>query len=200
MVVQVLTDHSLVVKLPKCSFGVPSVEYLGHIISAAGLTADPAKLQTMSNWPTPTSVSTLRGFLGLTGYYRRFVRQYATIAAPLTDLLKGPSFLWTPSDEATFQALKTAMLTLPVLRLPDFSLPFDVTTDASQVAVGAVLSQQRQPIAYFSKKISLAMQASSAYEREMYAITEAVQKWRHYLLGRRFHIFTNQKSLKALLN
>ncbi|KAL0355084.1 UNVERIFIED_CONTAM: Retrovirus-related Pol polyprotein from transposon.6 [Sesamum radiatum] len=91
------------------------------------------------------------------------------------------------------------MVTLPVLQLPDFSLTFDVTTDASQVAVGAVLSQNQRPIAFFSKKLSPSMQSTSAYEREMYAITEAVWKWRHYLLGRRFHIYTDQKSLRGLL-
>ncbi|KAK4434281.1 Retrovirus-related Pol polyprotein from transposon [Sesamum alatum] len=88
-VLQVLSDHKLFLKLSKCSFGVPSVDYLGHIISAAGLSVDPSKIRAMVDWPTPTTLSTLRGFLGLTGYYRRFVCHYAMIAAPLTDLLYG---------------------------------------------------------------------------------------------------------------
>ncbi|KAL0399243.1 UNVERIFIED_CONTAM: Retrovirus-related Pol polyprotein from transposon.6 [Sesamum radiatum] len=198
-VLQVLATNSLFAKLAKCTFGVSSIDYLGHVISANGVAADPSKLRAIADWPTPQTITGLRAFLGLTGYYRRFVHQYASIAGPLTDVLKGPHFRWTPEATAAFAALKSALLSLPVLHLPDFSRPFDVTTDASQFAVGAVLSQQHHPIAFFSKKMSPRMQAASAYEREMYAITEAVRKWRQYLLGRKFHIYTDQKSLRGLI-
>ncbi|KAL0317485.1 UNVERIFIED_CONTAM: Retrovirus-related Pol polyprotein from transposon opus [Sesamum angustifolium] len=153
-VVSVLSDHSLFVKLPKCCFGISSIDYLGHVISAAGLTVDPSKLRAMVELPTPTSLSGLREFYGLMGYYRHFMHHYATVAAPLTDLLCGN---WS------------------------------------------VLSQNQCPIAFFSKKMSPTMQLTSTYEREMYAITEAVRKWRHYLLGRCFHIYTDQKSPQGLL-
>ncbi|KAL0430576.1 UNVERIFIED_CONTAM: Retrovirus-related Pol polyprotein from transposon [Sesamum radiatum] len=162
--------------------------------------ADPSKLQAMVDCPTPRSISSLHRFLGLTGYYRRFVHQYASIASPHTNLLRDTSFIWTPAADSAFHALKQVMPTVPTLQLPDFSLPFKVTTDASQSAVGAVLSQLQRPIAFFSKKMSPKMQSSSTYEREIYAITEAVHKWRHYLLGRRFHIYIDQKSLRGLLN
>ncbi|KAL0373214.1 UNVERIFIED_CONTAM: Retrovirus-related Pol polyprotein from transposon.6 [Sesamum calycinum] len=198
-VLQVLSDHCLFAKFPKCLFGVDSIDYLGHTISTNGLAADSSKLRVIADWPAPSSFTALHGFLGITGYYRRFVRNYASIAAPLTDLLKQSSFSWPPAAAAAFLALRAALLVISTLRLPDFSLPFEVTTDASQTAIGAVLSQGRHPIAFFSKKMSAKLQASSAYEQEMFAITEAIRKWRHYLLGRRFFIFTDQQSLHSLL-
>ncbi|MCH83875.1 enzymatic polyprotein, partial [Trifolium medium] len=183
-----------------CEFTVEHIAYLGHIISPSGVEADPEKLQDIQAWPPPSSTSNLRGFLGLTGFYRRFVQHYATIASPLTDLLKQQAFSWSPAALTAFQALKTAMTTLSVLGIPNFSVMFDVTTDASGVAIGAVLSQQSHPIAYFSQKLCPRMCTASAYEREMYAITAAVKKWRHYLLGRHFRIFTDQQSLRNLLS
>ncbi|KAK4435266.1 Retrovirus-related Pol polyprotein from transposon [Sesamum alatum] len=185
------------------SFGVTSVEYLGHIIANGIVFADPAKVQVMQDWPTPASITALRGFLGLTGSYGVLSSVHSTIrhdCCAFTNLLRANSFVWTPSATTTFEALKAAMVSVASLHLPNFALPFEVTTNASQVAVGAVLSQQRRPITFFSKKMSLRMQHSSAYEREMYAITEAVRKWHHFLLGCHFHIFTDQRSLRRLLN
>ncbi|KAL0366301.1 UNVERIFIED_CONTAM: Retrovirus-related Pol polyprotein from transposon [Sesamum radiatum] len=195
-----ITDHSVFAKLSKCSFGVTSTDYLGHIISSAGVAADPSKLQAIVDWPAPYSLTALRAFLGLIGYYRCFVRGYAFIAGPLTDLVRRSGFSWTPTAATAFDALKSAMLTLSMLSLTYFSQPFDVTIDASQVAVGAVLSQRRHPIAFFSKKLSPCLQVASAYEREMYAISEAVGKWRQYMIGWKFRIYTDQQSLKRLLS
>ncbi|KAL0404154.1 UNVERIFIED_CONTAM: Retrovirus-related Pol polyprotein from transposon [Sesamum radiatum] len=196
---QLLQDHASS-KLSKCSFGVSSIDYLGHIISAAGVAADPDKLKAIANWPLPCSLTALLAFLGLTGYYRCFVRGYASIAGPLTDLLKGTGFSWSFAAAATFDALKSAMLSLPTLRMPDFSQAFDVTTNASQVAIGAVLSQQCDPLAFFSKKMGPRFQIASAYEREIFAILEAVRKWRQYLTGKKFRIYTDHRSLKGLLS
>ncbi|KAJ0958356.1 putative nucleotidyltransferase, Ribonuclease H [Helianthus annuus] len=199
-VFEILASHKFFAKLSKCTFAVPTISYLGHVISSNGVEAEPDKLQAIQSWPTPTSITALRGFLGLTGYYRRFVRDYATIASPLTDLLKQPSLVWNEKATVAFNNLKEAMVSLVTLTLPNFSKPFDVTTDASNVAVGAVLSQGDHPIAFFSKKMCPRMQVASAYVRELYAITEAVKKWRQYLLGRKFNIFTDQRSLKHLLS
>lgn len=143
--------------------------------------------------------SRLRGFLGLTGFYCRFVQHYATIAEPLTVLLKKNSFCWNDNAQGAFEALKATMVSVPVLGIPDFDQIFDVTTDVSGTAVGAVLSQQRHPIAFFSRKLCPRMRAASAYEREMFAVTSAVKKWRHYLLGRHFRIYRDHRSLKELL-
>lgn len=194
-----LHKHQFYAKLSKCRFGVQSVDYLGHIISAQGVQADPSKIEAIVEWPVPHSFTTLRAFLGLTGFYRRFVQHYATIAGPLTDLLKAPTFSWNPTAMQAFEKLKKAMTSLPVLSLPDFSLPFEVTTDASNIAIGAVLSQNNHPIAFFSKKLCPRMAAASTYVRELFALTEAVKKWRQYLLGNTFKIFTDHKSLKGLM-
>jgi hypothetical protein len=138
-------------------------------------------------------------FLGLIGFYRRFVRHYATLAAPLTDLLRSTKFSWSTDATRAFTELKNKITTVPILALPDFSKLFVVETDASSVAIGAVLTQDGHPLAFFSKKMCPRMQGTSVYVREMYAVTESVKKWRQYLIGRHFHIYTDQKSLKNVL-
>ncbi|KAL0349628.1 UNVERIFIED_CONTAM: Retrovirus-related Pol polyprotein from transposon gypsy [Sesamum radiatum] len=139
-VLQLLNDNCFYVTISKCPFGVPSVDYLSHIISTEGVAADPSKLEIVANWPGPHSLSALRGFLGLIGYYRHFVRHYASIAAPLTDLLKSVSFTWNSQASAAFAALKSTMISLPMLSLSNFFLPLNVTTDASQIAIDVILS------------------------------------------------------------
>lgn len=121
--------------------------------------------------------------MGISGYYRRFIKGYATQAKVLTDLLKKDSFQWNSAATDAFQNLKKIISAAPVLKLPDFSAPFILETDASGIGIGAVLSQGHHPIAYFSKKLSPQMQNKSAYVREFYAVTEAVNKFRHYLFG-----------------
>lgn len=128
----------------------------------------------MVAWPSPTSVKKLRGFLGLTGYYRKFIPRYSILAAPLTDLLKNDAFVWTTDAETSFQSLKSAMVSAPILRLPDFAKPFCVETDASDFGVGAVLLQENHLIAFFSKKLGPRRRVTSTYHKELYAIVEAV--------------------------
>ncbi|KAD6796172.1 hypothetical protein E3N88_07068 [Mikania micrantha] len=195
-VLQVLLDNHLVAKLSKCQFGQTSIAYLGHQISQEGLAVDPDKIKAIQQWPIPRNVKEVRGFLGLSGYYRHFISGYATLAGPLTDLLKKEMFLWTSKCTAAFNQLKQLLSSTP--RLPDFSKPFTMETDASGVGIGAVLSQDKQPIAFFSQKLGPRMQHASTYQREMFAITQAVAKWRQYLLGRKFIILTDQESLKNL--
>jgi hypothetical protein len=174
------------------------VEYLGHIISAKGVATDPSKIKDIIQWKTPTTVTQLRGFLGLTGYYRRFVKGYASICRPLHEVLKKNAFHWGQEQEEAFQQLKVIMTTPPVLALPDFTLPFVLETDASGVGLGAVLMQKGQPLAFFSKTLGIKSQAQSIYEKEAAAILEALKKWRHYLVGNKLVIRTDQQSLKFL--
>jgi hypothetical protein len=199
LVLDLLSSNNFFAKLSKCVFAVDKVDYLGHVITVDGVTPDPDKIQAILDWPKPRSLTALRGFLGLTGFYRRFVQHYATLAAPLTDLLRCNKFTWGTDADLAFTTLKTKMTSTPVLVLPDFTKTFILETDASSVAIGAVLSQDGHPLAFFSKKMCNRMQASSVYVREMFAITEAVKKWRQYLIGRHFQIFTDQKSLRNLL-
>nr|GEU32282.1 Ty3/gypsy retrotransposon protein [Tanacetum cinerariifolium] len=185
-VFQTLLDNQYHAKASKCLFAATSIPFLGHIIFADDVQADPDKLAAIKSWPNPNSFTTLRAFLGLTGYYRRFVPTYAHIASHLTDIIKKPSFTWNAAANTAFTKLKDAMTHFITLALPNFFEPFDLTTDASGVAIGAVLSQNDKPISFFSKKLSDRMQANSTYIRELYAITEAIKKWRQYLLGRKF--------------
>lgn len=149
---------------------------------------------------TPTNVKQLRGFLGFTGYYRRFIKSYANVSSPLTDLLKKEGFRWNQAADIAFGKLKRAINEAPVLSLPDFSQPFILETDALGIGVGAVLGKNGHPIAFFPKKLVPRMQKQSAYIIELLAITEALAKFRHYLLGNKFVIRTGQRSLKNLMD
>ncbi|CAH9079638.1 unnamed protein product [Cuscuta europaea] len=135
-VLSALKENELVVNLKKCSFGQPQLVYLGHIISRKGVSADPAKIEAMVNWPEPRDLKGLRGFLGLTGYYRRFVKGYSQIALPLEQLLKKDSFCWDYKATQSFEELKRAMTSVPVLATPDFNKMFILETDASGTGLG----------------------------------------------------------------
>jgi hypothetical protein len=193
-----LMEHQLFMKLSKCSFAKQQLEYLGRIISSKGVATDPSKTAAMLNWPVPTTVTELRGFLGLTGYYRRFVKGYGYIAKPLTQLLKKKQFQWCSEAEQAFNALKQVMASTPVLALPDFTIPFIVETDASDGGVGAVLMQKDQPIAFLSKALGPVHQKLSIYEKEFLALIMAVERWRPYLQRQEFIIRTDHKSLSYL--
>lgn len=199
LTLEVLRKHQLFLKRSKCQFFSTSIEYVGHIISKDGVSADPSKTKVMSDWSVPKNLKGLRGFLGLTGYYRRFIQGYGTIARPLTILLRKNNFHWNQEAEQAFNQLKQAMIQAPVLALPNFNQQFIIEADASGGGIGAVLMQQGQPIAFMSKALSTQHQALSVYEKELLALVSAVQKWRPYLIGREFVIRTDHQSLKYLL-
>lgn len=171
------------------------MEYLGHIISAQGVATDPNKTVAIVKWPVPTNVTELRGFLGLTMYYRKFVKHYGIIAAPLTQLLRKQQFEWSDVAQQAFDTLKQAMTSTPVLALPDFPVPFVVETDASDVGVGAVLMQKGQPVAFLSKALGPVHRKLSIYKKEFLALIMAVERWHQYFQRQEFVIKTDHKSL-----
>lgn len=198
-VLQLLRQHDWKVKLSKCAFGQRSLSYLGHVISDQGVSTDNSKIEAIKNWIQPTTPKQLRGFLGLAGYYRKFVRNFGIISKPLTDLLrKGSIFTWSASAEEAFQHLKQALASAPVLAMPDFSKPFVVETDASDVGVGAVLSQSSHPLAFISRALGPKSKGLSTYEKEFVAIILAVDHWRPYLQTSEFIIKTDHRSLTHL--
>jgi hypothetical protein len=198
-VFSILQQHQLSIKQSKCSFAQQKLEYLGHIISGQGVSTDPGKVQAVQQWPTPTNTKQVRGFLGLTGYYRKFIKNYSLISRTLSNLLKKDTlFQWTPTHQAAFDHLKQLMLEAPVLALPDFQLPFTVETDACKRGVGAVLMQKGHPVAYLSKALGPVAQSMSTYEKECLAILLAVDKWRSYLQHAPFTIITDHRSLVHL--
>ena len=149
-----LLQHQLLLNFSKCDIGASKVEYLGHVISREGVAMDSHKMSCMIDWPISKNVKELRSFLGLTGYYRRFIKGYRVIAKPLTKLLKKGSFIWTEHAQLAFATLKQAMINAHVLALPDFNLFFVVEFDASNEGLGAVLSQCGRPVVYFSKALA----------------------------------------------
>ncbi|KAL5549218.1 hypothetical protein UlMin_004449 [Ulmus minor] len=208
IVFDLLRAHELRVKIEKCQFGKQQVQYLGHLISNEGVAVDPSKVEGMVSWPKPKNVKGMRGFLGLTSYYRKFIQNYGNIAAPLTKMLKKNSFKWSEAAEEAFQKLKIGMTQAPVLSLPDFSKPFILEYDASRLGIGVVLLQDI-PIAFFSQALQGNNLLLSTYEKEMLALILAVQKWKPYLLARKFivrtdgvkiHKCTNRASNKVYLS
>ncbi|XP_039004688.1 uncharacterized protein LOC120131883 [Hibiscus syriacus] len=198
-VLEILTQHQLYAKRSKCYFGQKQVEYLGHIITAQGVSTDPSKIAAIKNWSFPQNLKSLRGFLGLTGYYRRFIKGYGAISRPFTMMLKKDGFTWNPTAVTAFNQLKEIMCQAPVLALPDFTKEFCLETDASSEGIGVVLSQGGRPLAYLSKALSTKNMDLSIYEKEYLAILLAVSKWRHYLECGSFVIKTDHEPLKYLL-
>jgi hypothetical protein len=161
---------------------------------------DPAKVQAIQEWPVPHSARVVWGFLGLAGYYRKFVHNYGTIAAPLTALLKKDGFEWSKAAAAAFDALKTAVSSAPILAMPDFNKPFIVECDASSHGFDVVLVQEGHSVAFFSRPVAARHLTLATYERKLIGLVQAVRNWRPYLWGRRFLIKTDHYSLKYLLD
>ena len=194
----------LKVKRNKCQFAQESIKFLGHIVSARGTEPNPSKVEAVRDFAIPSSLTDVRAFIGMASYYRRFIKNFADIAAPLHNMAKcgKQEFSWTPSADRAFKELKSYLCSAPILSLPDFSLPFTVYTDASDIGLGAVLTQQRgeheHVIAYASRTLTAAERNYSTTEKECLAIVWSVNHWRPYLLGKAFDIVTDHQSLTWL--
>jgi transposase InsO family protein len=203
LVLQLLQHNHLYVNKAKCEFGVSEIEFVGHIVTSHGVKVDDNKVIAIKNWPIPRNPTSVRSFLGAAGFYRRFIPNFSEVAAPLTDLTKDNyKFEWTNRQHTSFITLKEALITAPVLRLPDFNLTFIVVTDASMVAVGGVLMQDdsdgERPIAFESKKLNDAESRYPVHEQELLAIIVCLRTWRCYLEGMTFIIRTDHKSLEHI--
>ncbi|TYK01903.1 putative gag-pol polyprotein [Cucumis melo var. makuwa] len=197
MVLQTLRDNKLYAKFSKCEFWLKQVSFLGHVVSKAGVYVDPAKIEAITSWPRPFTVSKVHSFLGLAGYYRQFVENFSRIATPLTQLTrKRAPFVWSKACEDSFQNLKQKLVTAPVVTVPNGSGRFVIYSDASKKGLGCVLMQQGKVVAYASHQLKSHEQNYPTHDLELAAVVFALKIWRHYLYGEKIQIFTDHKSLK----
>ncbi|XP_057542411.1 uncharacterized mitochondrial protein AtMg00860-like [Amaranthus tricolor] len=182
-VLQTLRENKLYAKLSKCDFWLEKVSFLGHFVSKEGISVDPAKVVAVRSWPSPKNVTEVRSFLGLAGYYRRFVKDFSRIARPMTSLMKKEKkFEWTDECEQPFITLKERLTTAPVLTLPDPKLDY---TD-------------RKVTVYASRQLKVHEVHYPTHDLELAAIVFALKIWRHYLYGVKCKIYTDHQSLKYL--
>ena len=202
-VLKALSDARLFAKLVKCEFGLSSVKFLGHVVSTDGISTDPEKISAVSQFPTPKTVSEVRSFLGLANYYRRFIKQFAAVASPLSDITgKNSEFIWTGAQQKAFETLKAKLCSAPVLRMPDTLRAFEVHADACNGGIGGVLEQDfgqgLQPVAYYSKRLSPTQLNYPPGDLEALAIVTVLTEWKCYLQGSHFVVNSDHDTLKRL--
>jgi len=205
LVLETLRKEKLYAAPSKCEFGRTTIKFLGHTLTPHGITPEDTKMDLIKNWPKPTTVSDLRSFLGLANYYRTFVKHFAHKAAPLNELVKkGSTCTWGSKEQQAFDALKEALTSHPIIRPPNPKAPFNVHTDASDIAIGATLMQHDEVtgkeyvVAYDSRKLSDTEKKWAAHEREQLAVVHALTTWRHHLHGRKFLLITDSACVKSL--
>ena len=201
-----LKAANLKMKMSKCKFFQGQADYLGHIVSAEGVRTNPEKVEAIIAMKAPTDVKRVRGFLGMIGYYRRFIKNFSDIATPLTALTKkGAPFKWTPECQAAFERLKQDMVSAPILRYPNPNLPYLVYTDASDNACGAMLAQRRltdsqpHPIAYLSHSFTPCQKKWATNEQECFGIYFALRKWHNIVFGRDVIVYNDHKPLEHMM-
>ena len=199
IVLGILVDNLLYCKKSKCSFAQTRVEYLAHVIFGAGVSMDAFNVECILSWLTPRTVKELRDFLGLINYCRRFIEGYGVISKPLTQLLKNGGFTWNQNAQLAFEGLKKAIITAPILSMPNFEILFIIETDACGVGIGALRMQNRHPITFISKVLSSQNLGISVYEKKLFVLVLPVTKWKHYLVGHYFVIRIDHQALKYLL-
>ena len=200
IVLQTLIENQLFAKLSKCDFWLKEVSFLGHIVSAESIRVDPVKIEAIVNWKPPRNVTEVRSFLGLAGYYRRFVQGFSVIASSLTRLLrKGVKFEWDDKCQSSFERLKEILVEAPVLIQPTSGRDYTVYSDASRIGLGCVLMQDGKVVAYASRQLKPHEQNYPTHDLELAAVVFALKIWRHYLYGEKCRIFTDHKNLKYLL-
>jgi ribonuclease HI len=197
LVLQKLREHELFAKFSKCEFCLKEGPFLGHIITNGGIVVDPSKVGDVLKWEPPCTVSEIRSFLGLAGYYHRFIEGFSKIVKPLTTLLeKDREFKWTGACQSSFEEVKKRLTTTPVLVMPDLQKSFDIYCDASRQGLGCVLMQEGHVIAYASRQLRKHELNYPTHDLELAAVVHALKIWRHYVMGTKCQIYTDHKSLK----
>ncbi|KAL2252041.1 UNVERIFIED_CONTAM: Retrovirus-related Pol polyprotein from transposon [Sesamum indicum] len=198
-ILQILREKQLYGKFSKCEFWMEEIAFLGHVVSKKGVQPDPAKVKAILEWEPPKNVTEVRSFLGLAGYYRRFVKDFSIIAKPLTNLLKkNAPFNWNDKCAQSFEELKKRLTSALILALPSGDGGYVVFSDASRQGLGCVLMQHGRVIAYASRQLRPHEMNYPTHDLELAAIIHALKIWRHYLYGETFQIFTDHKSLKYI--
>ncbi|GJU23216.1 putative reverse transcriptase domain-containing protein [Tanacetum coccineum] len=201
LILELLKKEELYAKFSKCEFWIPKVQFLGHVIDSQGIHVDPAKIESIKDWASPKSPTEIRQFLGLAGYYRRFIEGFSKIAKPMTKLTqKKVKFEWGDKQETAFQLLKQKLCSAPILALPEGSEDFIVYCDASIKGLGAVLMQREKVIAYASRQLKIHEKNYTTHDLELGAVVFALKIWRHYLYGTKCTVFTDHKSLQHILD
>jgi len=191
----------LYAKLSKCDFYKNKIQYLGHVISDDGISVDPKKIKAIIDWPVPKDVTDVRSFMGITGYYRKFIEGFSLIAYPITSLQKkGKKFEWSAKCEVGFNKLKELLTTTPILKIADPHKDFIVYTDACNEGLGGVLTQEGHVIAYESRKLKIHENNYATYDLDLALVIHALKMWRHYLIGRIFLLMSDNISLKYLFD
>jgi hypothetical protein len=199
LVLQKLKENQLYAKLNKYEFWLKEVLFLGHIISEGGIFVDPSKVKDVLSWNTPQNVLDIRSFLGLAGYYKRFIERFSKISKPMTEVLeKVKTFEWMPSHEASFQELKKRLTTAPVLTMPDMEKSFSIYCDASGQDFGCVLMQDGHVMAYASRQLRKHEEKYPTHDLELATVVHALKIWRHYIIGKRCEVYSDHKSLKYI--
>ncbi|WVZ52630.1 hypothetical protein U9M48_003672 [Paspalum notatum var. saurae] len=195
-----LREHKFYAKFSKCDFWLKEVSFLGHILSEKRVAVDPSKVEDALNWKQPETVTEIRSFLGLAGYYHHFIKGFSKTAKPMTSLTKkNAKYVWSPNCEEAFPTLKKLLTSAPVLVQLDVTKPFDVYCDASGNGLGYVLMQEGRVIAYASRQLRKHEVNYRTHDLELAAVVHALKIWRHYLIGNICHIYTDHKSLNYLL-
>ncbi|GJS86366.1 reverse transcriptase domain-containing protein [Tanacetum coccineum] len=198
-ILNLLRSEKLYAKFSKCDFWLDSVQFLGHVIDSSGVHVDPAKIEAIKNWAAPTTPTKVRQFLGLAGYYRRFIKEFSLISKPLTKLTqKNKPYVCGDDEEEAFQTLKLKLCSAPILSLPEGSEDFVVYCDASLKGFGAVLMQREKVIAYASRQLRKNEENYTTHDLELGAVVFALRLWRHYLYGTKCTVFTDHKSLQYI--
>ncbi|GKF37068.1 putative reverse transcriptase domain-containing protein [Tanacetum coccineum] len=196
-----LKKERLYAKFSKCEFWLQEVHFLGYVVNHNGIYVHPSKIKVVKNWKFPTTPSEIRSFLGLAGYYRRFIANFSKIAKRLTSLTqKNKKYEWGVEQEVAFQTLKNNLCDAPILSLPDGVEDFLVYYDASNQGLGCILMRRGKVIAYASRQLKIHEKNYTAHDLELGVVLFALKTWRHYLYGTKNVIYTNHKSLQHIFD